>query len=157
RADGRRNRVRRIELCRPGRCRARRTRHHLLARERRLSVYLADLPFDDSRRLTGFNLYFSGVGAVMETLGVEPDEGLADGWRTRVSRARAALGWAEARLVIRRHASGASLALGAPLDQLFAATEVNEWAWLATLADEHGVDVGLHAPGHPAAWDESSA
>ena len=28
------------------------------------------LPFDDSRRLTGTNLYFDGAGAVLETVGV---------------------------------------------------------------------------------------
>ena len=33
----------------------------------------------------------------------------------------------------RRHASGASLALQAPIDQLFTATELNEWALCATL------------------------
>ncbi len=36
-------------------------------------------------------------------------------------------------VVARRHAGGASLALAAPPDQLFTATEVNEWALCATL------------------------
>ena len=35
--------------------------------------------------------------------------------------------------VARVHADGASLALAAPVDQLFTATEVNEWALAATL------------------------
>ncbi len=35
--------------------------------------------------------------------------------------------------VSRRHAAGTSLALTAPLDQLFTATEVNEWAFCAAL------------------------
>jgi len=34
---------------------------------------------------------------------------------------------------VRRHAGGASLSLAAPLDLLFLATEVNEWALCATL------------------------
>ena len=37
-------------------------------------------------------------------------------------------------VVARRHAGGVSLALAAPVDQLFVATEVNEWALCATLA-----------------------
>jgi cyanophycin synthetase len=36
--------------------------------------------------------------------------------------------------VARRHAGGVSLALAAPVDQLFVATEVNEWALCATVA-----------------------
>lgn len=122
-----------------------------------MSVLPPVLPFDDSRRLTGFNVYFRGIGAALETSAIAPDDDLLDGWRTRVAQMRAALGWPDAPLAVRRHASGASLALQAPLDQLFTATEVNEWAWLATLSARRGVDVGLHAPGHPPAWDESSA
>jgi len=44
------------------------------------------------------------------------------------------LGWHERGLTDRPHASGVSLALAAPCDQLFTATEVNEWALCATLA-----------------------
>lgn len=69
-----------------------------------------------------------------------------------------ALGWPEAPVIARPHARGASLALGAPLDQLFAATEVNEWA-LWSAMHECGVDAAPmpQAPGDPAAWDESAA
>ncbi len=122
-----------------------------------MSILPAALPFDDSRRLTGCNLYFDGAGAVLETVGIPIDDALLDGWRKRTELACRALGWADSPLVVRRHAGGAALAFEAPIDQLFSATEVNEWAWLATLAIAHAVDAGLHAPGHPAAWDEASA
>jgi UDP-N-acetylmuramyl tripeptide synthase len=122
-----------------------------------LSILPTALPFDDSRRLTGFNLYFDGAGAVLETVGVAIDDALLDGWRARAALACRALGWGDAPLVVRRHAGGAALAFEAPIDQLFSATEVNEWAWLATLAVVLATDSGLHAPGHPAAWDEASA
>jgi UDP-N-acetylmuramyl tripeptide synthase len=42
---------------------------------------------------------------------------------------------------------------------LFAATDVNEWAWLASIADAR-MDSGyarFHAPGYAAAWDEDLA
>ncbi|MEO5626115.1 MAG: Mur ligase family protein [Dokdonella sp.] len=92
-------------------------------------------------------------------------------WDARVRRVRSELGWADAAVVARAHASGASLALAAPLDQLLTATEVNEWALTSTLfafslrhpshlqrlrVPEEKREV-LHAPGHPAAWDEDSA
>lgn len=70
---------------------------------------------------------------MLETLGVEPDAALIDGWRTRADRARRRLGWTAPGVVARRHSGGASLALAAPPDQLFTATEVNEWALCATL------------------------
>jgi UDP-N-acetylmuramyl tripeptide synthase len=60
---------------------------------------------------------------------------LLAGWRSRVVRARVALGWPDfsQSTVSRRHTAGTSLALTAPLDQLFTATEVNEWAFCAAL------------------------
>jgi cyanophycin synthetase len=94
------------------------------------------LPFDDSRRLTGSNLFFASTGAVLETT-IEVDDALLAGWRSRVLRARASLQWPEyARSpAIRPHATGTSLALAAPFDQLFTATEINEWALCAALVE----------------------
>lgn len=92
----------------------------------------AALPFEDSRRLTGANLFFDRTGAVLETTGLAVDDALLDGWRRRLERACAHLGWPVDAAVAREHASGASLALSAPVDQLFTATEVNEWALCAT-------------------------
>ncbi len=84
---------------------------------------------------------------------------------------RSELGWPDAAIVARVHASGASLAFAAPRDQLLTATEVNEWALASSLlsfssrapsAAGGGFDPGgrrevFHAPGHPATWDEDSA
>ena len=72
---------------------------------------------------------------MLETVGVEPEAALIEGWRARVARARGALGWTMPGVVARPHAGGASLALAAPPDQLFTATEVNEWALCATLVE----------------------
>jgi len=97
------------------------------------------LPFDDSRRLTGPNLHFATTGAVLEVVGVAVDTLLLEGWRGRMGRALRHLSWTAAgepaRICARPHASGASLALAAPLDQLFTATEVNEWALCATVLE----------------------
>lgn len=116
------------------------------------------IPFDDSRRLTGFNLYFAGVGAALETQGPLPDESALLAWDIDVQRACSTLQWIAAERVIRRHHSGASLALAAPLDQLFSATEINEWAWQRAHEASHGPLVErFHAPGHLAVWDEDAA
>ena len=104
------------------------------------------LPFEASRRLTGANLFFRGSGAQLETAGIVPDAALLAAWRARVARARAHLGWEELdgasgvrpAMVARVHASGVSLALAAPVDALYTATEVNEWALCAALLEQDG-------------------
>ncbi|GGK14339.1 Mur ligase family protein [Luteimonas terricola] len=116
-------------------------------------------PFDDSRRLTGPNLYFAEPGAVLETeIGTPVAPALIDAWTQRIGRARAALGWPETSIVVREHASGASLAFTAPADLLYTATEVNEWAWLSALADA-GIDTGEPAlqPGHAPLGDDDES
>lgn len=116
------------------------------------------IPFEDTRRLTGFNLYFRDVGAALETLGPLPDEVSLQAWDAAVQRACVALGWPLSERVERRHPSGVSLAFVAPLDQLFSATEVNEWAWTGAYEAAHGpLAARGHAPGHPATWDEDAA
>jgi len=97
------------------------------------------LPFEGSRRLTGANLFFAGSGAQLETLGIAADETLLAQWRARIARARAQLGWPQGAVVTRRHADGVSLALAAPVDALFTATEVNEWALCAALLQQDPV------------------
>lgn len=118
------------------------------------------LPFEDSRRLTGANLFFAMTGAVLETRGAPADAPLLAAWRARALRATKALGWAGAGPVARTHARGASLALPAPLDQLFLATEVNEWAWCASVAEREpaladAIGQALLAQAIEAAGDDS--
>ncbi|MEO6103025.1 MAG: DUF559 domain-containing protein [Pseudoxanthomonas sp.] len=92
-------------------------------------------PFDDSRRLTGSNLYFDGTGAALETArGLEFDEATLEAWTRNIESARVALGWPAEKIVLRHHRTGVSLAFVAPADQLYAATEVNEWAWWSAVA-----------------------
>ncbi len=61
------------------------------------------------------------------------DDALIEGWRSRIGLAAAALGWARPGTIARPHARGVSLAMTAPIDQLFLATEINEWALCASL------------------------
>ena len=116
--------------------------------------------FQDSRRLTGCNFYFSGTGVALEVApGVAFDDTVLEAWREKVTAARAALCWPQGEIVIRHHRSGASLAFAAPADQLYVATEVNEWAWLAALhtfsAREQAP--GPHSPAQAAACDTEPA
>ncbi|MEP6938315.1 MAG: Mur ligase family protein [Rudaea sp.] len=121
---------------------------------------LLPLPYDDSRRLTGTNLYFAGPGAVIETL-PDPriDKPLLALWKERVEFAVAILDWPPSFTVARRQSGGTAFAISAPADQLFVATEVNEWAFLhAYYGGEAGAVAGLfHAPAFPPIWDDDLA
>jgi cyanophycin synthetase len=89
----------------------------------------------DSRRLTGPNLLLPRAGAVME-VSLEPKEAEAAvaAWREKVESLLAAVGWTDEEITVRRFSGGASLAFSAPIDSLYAATEVNELAWEAAEA-----------------------
>lgn len=93
------------------------------------------MPFADSRRLTGSNLFFASAGAVLDVVRVAVDETLIAAWRARVERAGAHLGWVDRHTAVRAHAGGVLLAISAPGDQLLLATEVNEWALCAALVE----------------------
>jgi len=84
----------------------------------------------DSRRLTGRNLQGPRAGAVAEVGFSEGEdvEAALGVWSAALDRALEALGREVAVRRVRRYVGGASLVLEAPLDALYAATEINEWA-----------------------------
>lgn len=107
-------------------------------------------PFEESRRLTGCNVYFAGTGAALETAaGLSFDEATLERWQANVRAAREVLGWPDGEIVVRVHRSGASLAFAAPMDRLYTATEVNEWAWYDALALRASPDAGADDDGEP--------
>ncbi len=90
----------------------------------------------DSRRLTGPGLMLDGPGAVLELRlgGQDPDQATA-AWESAARRLLRDVGWADEQLATRRFPGGVSLALTAPVDGLYAATELNELAWEAAAAE----------------------
>ena len=89
----------------------------------------------DSRRLTGPNLLSDRPGAILD-LSIAPgnEVSVVDAWREAARRILDAVGWSAEHLYTRTFPGGASLVLTAPIDALYAATEVNEWAWEAAEA-----------------------
>ncbi|HEX3532092.1 MAG TPA: Mur ligase family protein [Thermoanaerobaculia bacterium] len=89
----------------------------------------------DSRRLTGPNLLWDREGAVLDVaLAPEEAEAAIDAWRREARRLLDAVGWSGEATAVRRFPGGASLALSAPDDALYAATEINDEAWAAATA-----------------------
>ncbi len=117
------------------------------------SILLDGASFEDSRRLTGPNRHFAESGAVLETLLDAPlSADVVQRWRLEIDRAREFLGWPQMAADVRLSPRGASLAIAAPIDQLYTATEVNEWAWQRAV----GRNESMHAPGHAALADLDS-
>jgi cyanophycin synthetase len=110
----------------------------------------------DSRRLTGPGLLLDQAGAIIEIM-VEDErrEAVIAAWREAAERMLAAVGWGGERLAMRRHRGGASLAFTAPLDALYAATDLNEWAWSAATAARD--DRWLEGPAFAAAAERLRA
>ncbi|MEM8985034.1 MAG: Mur ligase family protein [Pseudomonadota bacterium] len=91
---------------------------------------------DESRRLTGPNLFSRLPGAICD-VEVSPAEqrALIAAWEDVAQRLTETLGWADSRRFSRQHATGVSLVISAPIDVLYAATDVNEAALAIAIAE----------------------
>ena len=89
----------------------------------------------DSRRLTGPGLLLDGPGAVLEVRLKEAERARAvAAWQDAARRLLQAVGWKNETVASRIFAGGVSLAVTAPIDALYAATDLNERAWAAAAA-----------------------
>jgi len=91
------------------------------------------MEFIDARRLTGPNAVFDGIGSILDVscTSDEADEFIPV-WADNVARMLEALDWPSSEFAFRKLDGGISLAFSAPVDQLYAASEINEWAWAET-------------------------
>ncbi|MEY3371986.1 MAG: hypothetical protein RLZZ537_454, partial [Pseudomonadota bacterium] len=110
------------------------------------------MAFTDSRRLTGPNVYFAVPAVVLEARAEAVSEIDRQQWQAIVTGIAAELDWALPQFAFKFHPKGATLAFTAPLDQLYTATEVNEWAWSTVCSD-----ADMHAPGFPLIGDTDAA
>jgi len=93
----------------------------------------------DSRRLTGANILSNRPGAVIDVaIPEDARDSMIEAWGAAAHRRLDALGWSDECTFVRVSPDGASLAISAPLDALYAATEVNESAWNAAVASVRG-------------------
>jgi UDP-N-acetylmuramyl tripeptide synthase len=91
------------------------------------------MEFIDARRLTGYNAVFDKIGSILDVACTPQEaEQLIPVWADNVARMLEALDWPSAEFAFRRLEGGISLAYSAPIDQLYAASEINEWAWAAS-------------------------
>jgi UDP-N-acetylmuramyl tripeptide synthase len=99
------------------------------------------MQFIDARRLTGPSLLFDTHGSIID-VACSPAEAerLAPAWQRHVECMLAELGWNGTEFATAALTGGISLAFTAPVDALYAASAINEWAWAACDHELNGAE-----------------
>ena len=99
------------------------------------------MEFLDARRLTGPSLLFDVPGTILDVACTgEEAERLIPVWERHVRRMLAELGGPDCGFESLVLKGGVSLGFTAPVDALYAASEISEWAWAACDAELNGAD-----------------
>ena len=95
----------------------------------------------DARRLTGPNVLWNRPGSILD-VGCTPEEAerLIPFCEAALRRMLDAVGWGSESICSLRLLAGVSIAFSAPIDALYAASAINEWAWAACDAEFNGAD-----------------
>jgi UDP-N-acetylmuramyl tripeptide synthase len=99
------------------------------------------MEFIDARRLTGPSLLFDLPGTILD-VACDADEAarLAPVWEKHVRHMLAEIGWQDCEFATLVLTGGISMGFTAPIDALYAASEINEWAWAACDAELNGAE-----------------
>ena len=100
------------------------------------------MEYIDARRLTGPSLLWNKPGTILDVrCSDEEADQLIPFWDTNIRRMLNAVGWEDESTCSWRLSEGVSLAFSAPVDALYAASEINEWAWACCDSEFNGADV----------------
>lgn len=99
------------------------------------------MEFIDARRLTGPSLLFDAPGTILDVRCNEDEAQQVPAlWEQLVRRMLTELGWRDCEFASVQLVSGISLGFTAPIDALYAASEINEWAWAVIDAEVNGTE-----------------
>ena len=95
----------------------------------------------DARRLTGPNFLWDKAGSVLD-VSCTPDEAdlLIPFCESKICLMLDAVGWGQESVCHTRLLGGVSIAFSAPIDALYAASEINEWVWACCDAEWNGAE-----------------
>jgi len=97
------------------------------------------MEYIDARRLTGPSLLWNRPGTILDvSASKEETEKLIPFWESNIRRMLDAVGWENESTCSWRLSGGVSLAFSAPIDALYAASEINEWAWACCDSEFNG-------------------
>ena len=99
------------------------------------------MEYIDARRLTGPSLLWNKPGAILDVrCSDEEADRLIPFWNAKIRRMLNAVSWADESTCSWRLSEGVSLAFSAPIDALYAASEINGWAWACCDSEFNGAD-----------------
>jgi len=99
------------------------------------------MEFLDARRLTGPSVLFDRHGSILDVQCTsEEADRLIPMWQKHVERMLAEIEWSNCEFKFVKLGGGVSLAFTAPVDALYAASEINEWAWASCDHELTGAD-----------------
>ena len=94
---------------------------------------MVEFTLRDSRRLTGPNIIGPHAGPVVDLALNDKDANAMESiWRSRIQPLLDGLNWSDSVLTSRHFPGGLSLSFSAPMDVLYTACEMNEWALAET-------------------------
>ena len=100
------------------------------------------MEFLDARRLTGPNVLWNKPGAILDiACTAEEADRLIPFCKDQLRRMLNAVGWDDESICHRRFLAGVSIAFSAPVDALYAASAIGEWAWTCCEAKFHDAEV----------------
>jgi len=110
------------------------------------------MEFLDARRITGPSLLWNKPGSILDVrCTAEETRALVPLWERSVRQMLDAVGWGDEETCHWPLSGGVSLAFSAPIDALYAASAINEWAWASCEAELAAGD------DDPADFDETAA
>ncbi len=99
------------------------------------------MEYIDARRLTGPSLLWNKPGTILEVrCSDEETDTLIPFWENNIRRMLEAVAWRKESTCSWRLSEGVSLAFSAPIDALYAASEINEWAWACCDSEFNNAD-----------------
>ena len=99
------------------------------------------MEFLDARRLTGPSLLWDKAGSILDIrCSAAESAQLIPVWERQVRQMLESLGWEHEATCHWLLSGGVSLAFSAPIDALYTASAVNEWAWACCDAELNGAD-----------------
>lgn len=99
------------------------------------------MEFIDARRLTGPSLLSDLPGSILDVACTEEEAArLEPVWEKHLRRMLDAVGWCDCELSSIRLTGGVSFGFTAPVDALYAASEIHEWVWAACDAELNGAE-----------------
>ncbi len=99
------------------------------------------MEYIDARRLTGPSLLWNKPGTILDVRASDDEtDKLVPFWESKIQLMLDAVGWGQESTCSWRLSEGVSLAFSAPIDALYAASEINEWAWACCDHEFNGAD-----------------